>query len=161
MQCSPQSSSIFNDTTQTLLYHTSPYTLHRISLAAISSPQQTVRVRPLTGGRYSETSAPHVLHMTPGPGHLRCRYNYYGEEARRQAGGDTAQRSISEDELPLPSQLAFGGRRGRGSACGDFSFASLLQAALAALSATPSQPQLCRFYVRTLRTISKRLVLRM
>jgi len=40
-------------------------------------------------------------------------------------------------------------------------FPNLLQAALAVLSATPSQPHLSRFYIHTVRTIGKRLVLRM
>lgn len=37
----------------------------------------------------------------------------------------------------------------------------ILQAALAALSATPSQPQLSRFYIRTMKTVGTRMVLRM
>ena len=40
-------------------------------------------------------------------------------------------------------------------------FVLCLQAAFAAVSATPSQPQLARFYIYTMRTIAKRLVLRM
>lgn len=36
-----------------------------------------------------------------------------------------------------------------------------VQAALAALCSTPSDPGLSRFYVRIMRAISKRLVLRM
>jgi len=47
------------------------------------------------------------------------------------------------------------------SCCMFFFFAFCLQAAFAAVSATPSQPQLARFYIHTMRTIAKRLVLRM
>ena len=36
-----------------------------------------------------------------------------------------------------------------------------MQAAHAVLSKTPNQPQLARFYIRSLKTISKRLVLKM
>ena len=38
---------------------------------------------------------------------------------------------------------------------------SHMQAAIAALSVTPSQPQLSRFYIHTMKTISKRLVLKL
>lgn len=37
----------------------------------------------------------------------------------------------------------------------------LLQAAHSVLSSNPDQPQLARFYIHTLKTISKRLVLKM
>lgn len=36
-----------------------------------------------------------------------------------------------------------------------------LQASLAALSADPSHPELSRFYIHTMKSVSKRLVLRM
>lgn len=37
----------------------------------------------------------------------------------------------------------------------------LLQASLAALAANPAHPELCRFYIHTMKSVSKRLVLRM